>query len=115
MPRTSKQSRPATQLRQFYAAHPWQCSHHEDRSDITAYVEASGEWETILTVHPTSGASAEALAVYVAAIMNEHQSKADLLQEAMAALELCLEEDHLTFTSEQAADRVVTRIKARAS
>jgi hypothetical protein len=115
MPKSTKSKRPAKQSRQFYVAHPWQCRHEKDRSDITAYVEASGEWETILTVQPTSGVSAEALATYVAAIMNEHQGKADLLQEAMTALELCIEEDHLTFTSEQAADRVITRIKARAS
>jgi hypothetical protein len=111
--KTKKAKCPTKQPRRFYAAHPWQCKHNEDRSDITAYVEASGEWETILTVHPTSGASAEALATYVAAIMNEHQGTAGLLQEAMTALELCLEEDQLTFTSEQTADRVVTRIKAR--
>jgi len=40
-------------------------------------------------------------------------AETDLLQEAMTALELCLEEGHMTFTSEQAADRVITRIKAR--
>lgn len=110
-----KPKRTATQSRIFYAAHPWECRHRKDGSEITAYVEASGEWETILTVHPTSGASAEVVAAYVAAIINEHQSGADLLQEAMTALELCLEEDHLTFTSEQAEDRVVARIKARVS
>ena len=101
--------------RQFYAAHPWQLRHQKTRSDIVAYVEASGEWEIILTVHPTSGTSAEALANFVAAIMNEHQSKSDLLQEAMMALEFCLEDDHLTFSSEQVADRAITRIKARLS
>lgn len=115
MPKTTKAQCPTTQPRQFYTAHPWQCRHHQDRSEIAAYVEASGEWETILTIHPTSGASAEVLANYVAAIVHEHQAKADLLQEAMTALELCLEEDRLTFTSEQAADRIVTRIKATVS
>jgi hypothetical protein len=112
MPKTKKAQCPANQSRQFYAAHPWECRHLEDRSALTAYVEASGEWETILTVHPTSGASAEVVAAYVAAIINEHQSKADLLQEAMKALQFIME-DGLTFTTEQAADRVVTRIKAR--
>jgi hypothetical protein len=112
MPKAKKAKCPAKLSRQFYTAHPWQCRHHQDRSEVTAYVEASGEWETVLTIHPTSGASAEVLANYVAAIVHEHQAKADLLQEAMTALELCLEEDRLTFKSEQAADRVVTRIKA---
>jgi hypothetical protein len=115
MPKSTKPKCAATQARKFYTAHPWECRHHDDRSEIAAYVEASGEWETVLTVQPTSGASAEVVAAYIAAIVNEHQSKADLLQEALTALELCLEEDRLTFASEQAADRVITRIKARVS
>src|SRR6266851_1772305 len=115
MTKSSKPTSAMPSLRQFNAAHPWQCRHKKTRSDIEAYVEASGEWETILTVHPTSGACAETLANYVASIMNEHQSKTDLLQEAMMALELCLEDERLTFTSEQAADRAVTRIRARVS
>ena len=113
MPKTIKPKKPTIKSREFYSLHPWQCRHHKDNSEIVAYVEASGEWETILTVHPTSGASAEVVAAYVAAIINEHQSRIDLLQEAMTALELCLEEDSLTFSSEQAADHAVTRIKAR--
>ena len=113
MPKTKKAQCPTTEPRRFYTARPWECRHYEDRSEINAYVEASGKWETVLTVHPTSGASAEVLANHVAAIVHEHQAKADLLQEAMTALELCLEQDPLTFTSEKAANRVVTRIKAR--
>ena len=85
MPKTKKAKCPTKQPRRFYAAHPWQCQHHPDRSEIKAYIEASGEWETILTVHATSGASAEELATYVASIVNEHQGKADLLDEAAAA------------------------------
>ena len=73
---------------------------------------ANGKRSSRFTRPP--GASAEVLANYVVAIVHEHQSKADLLQEAMTALELCLEEDRLTFTSEQAADRIVMRIKASA-
>jgi hypothetical protein len=115
MPKTKKAQRPTNQSRQFYTAHPWQCRHHDNHSDIAAYVEASGEWETILTVHPTSGDSAEVVAAHIATIINAHQSKADLLQDALTALELCLEEDRLTFTSEQAADRAVARIRARVS
>jgi hypothetical protein len=114
----TKASKPKSSIpspRQFYAAHPWQLRHKKTRTDVEAYVEASGKWETVLTVYPTSGASAETLVNYVASILNEHQSKVDLLHEAMMALEQCLEGEHLTFTSEQAADRAITRIKARIS
>jgi hypothetical protein len=115
MTKASKPKSSISSPRQFYAAHPWQLRHKKTRTDVEAYVEASGKWETVLTVYPTSGATAETLANFAVGILNEHQSKIDLLQEAMMALELCLEDDHLTFSSEQVADRAITRIKARIS
>jgi hypothetical protein len=48
--------------RPLYSLHPWQCQHYPDRSDITAYVEASSQWEVVAVVQPTSGVSAETLA-----------------------------------------------------
>jgi len=41
---------------------------------------------------------------------DNHKNKT-LLNEAMKALELCLEEDDMTFSSEQAAEKAVTAIK----
>src|SRR5208282_4068571 len=96
--------------REFYSLHPWQCRVEKDSVEILAYVEAS-DWEPVLTVHPTSGASAEILANYVTAIINEHHTRQDLLHEAMSSLAICLEEDKMTYTSEQTAERVITRIK----
>lgn len=118
MPKTTKNASKFGKKRQpqeLYALHPWQCRHHAERSELLAYVEANGQWQPVAIVPSTLTASARALAAYIAAIVNEHHRKADLLHEAMTALELCLEDDHLTFASEQAADRVITRIKARVS
>ena len=95
----------------FYSAQPWQCHNSKDHSEITAYVEASGIWEVVAIIRQTAGASAAAMAEFITRLVNDNQKNKDLLREAMEALELCLEEEGLTFSSEQAADRVITRIK----
>jgi hypothetical protein len=111
MPKVTKQSTPPKNTRSFYALHRWEAKHYKDRSEIEAYVEASGKTETVLTVHPTSGASAEAIAVFVCHLINHNQKNKNLLLDAMEALELCMNEADMTFATEQAADRVVTNIK----
>jgi hypothetical protein len=97
--------------RQLYSAQPWQSRHHEDYSEIVAYVEATGTWETIARVERTAGASAETAAAFIAHAINTGQQSRSVLRDAMDALQLCLEEDHLTFSSEQAAERSVTNLK----
>jgi hypothetical protein len=96
--------------RRYYRLVPWQCRNHSDRSELTAYVEASGKWETVAVVPPTSGASAEALANYILALVNNSLPNSDLLRDAMSALEAVMK-DGLTFTTEQEADSVVKCIK----
>jgi hypothetical protein len=105
----SKRSLPKS----YYTAQPWQCQHAKDSSAITAYVEASGTWETVATIHTTSGNGAETLATFICNLINDTQKNKSLLQEAMDALQLCLEEDRLTFSSEQAVDHAVARIRSK--
>jgi hypothetical protein len=94
----------------FYSLHPWRCDHHADRSEIMAYVEASGQWETVAVVPPTSGASAEAVASFIVRLVNAAQQNRDILRDAMAALEAVMN-DGLNFTTEQAAEHVIISIK----
>ena len=103
----------APKTKNFYSAHPWQCRHFNDQSEILAYVEASGAWEAIATVNPTSGFSAENIAGFICTLINDNQNGKSLLLEAMNVLQHCLDEERLTFSSEQEADRVVTRIRER--
>jgi hypothetical protein len=110
MPKPTKPKKYAAKPRQFYSLHPWQYRVTDNGAEILAYVEGH-DWETVLIVNPTSGASAEVLAAYVTDIINQHRPKHHLLHEAMSALELCLEEDTMTYTSEQTAEHVITRIK----
>ena len=53
--------------------------------------------------------------VRISAIGNGLNNHQELLQESMEALQLCLEEGELTFSSEQMADRVISRIQASVS
>jgi len=94
----------------FYSIHPWVIQHQSEYSQIEAYVEASGEWEIILNVRSTSGASHITMAEYILSIVHEHQKKQCALQDAMNALEL-VQNDGLTFSSEQAMERAITNIK----
>jgi hypothetical protein len=99
--------------RNYFGLHPWQCRHHADRSEIVAYVEASGAWETVAVIPATSGAHAEELATFIASLVNDNQQNQTLLQAAIHALELVIEDDGLTFSSEQAVDSVIERLKKR--
>lgn len=104
---------PARKPRCYYTVHPWQCLHNKDNSEIQAYVEASGEWETVAVVNPTSGASAESLAHYICNLINKDREHNILLIDAMNTLELFLTEERRSFTSEQAAESLVARIKSK--
>lgn len=99
--------------RPFYSIHPLECQHQRDQSEIRAHVEASGNWETVAVIRQTTGVSAEAMAEFICYLINDNQKNKSLLLDAMAALESCLEESKLTYSSEQAADSVLHRIKER--
>jgi hypothetical protein len=83
--------------------------HYTDRSEISAYVEADGKAEIAATIQRTSGAFAEALAVYLIRLVNDTQSSSHVLQDAAAALEVGLEEGRLTFSSQQAIEAALKR------
>jgi hypothetical protein len=51
------------------------------------------------------------MAEFICYLINDNQKNKSLLLDAMTALESCLEESKLTYSSEQAADSVLHRIK----
>ena len=110
MPKAPKnRSKRANKLQSLFSAQPWKCVHHRDHSDITAYVEASGQWEIVATIPTTAGASSETIANFICALVQNHQQNQNLLQAAKEALEAVMK-DGLNFSTEQAADAVVVRI-----
>jgi len=111
MSKSIKNSKIVSRPKNYYCLQPWKAQHYPDRSEITAYVEMSGQWETVLVlVRPTSGFGAEEMASHITAVMNNHQKGQNLLHDAMQALEAVLK-DGLTFSTEQTAEHVVTHIK----
>ena len=111
MPKKPKAAKTEAVPKPMHATQPWKCRHHKDHSDIVAYVEAASDWEIVASVNRTAGASAEEMANFICGLVNDQQKSKNLLLAAMEALELCLEDSTLTFSSEQAAEHVVTNIK----
>ena len=106
----AKKTKTKAKTRTYYALHPWQVKQESDQAEVHAYVEASGAWEKIATIHPTPGASADTLAAYIIGIVNAHHQSHDLLNAALNALEAIVDEG-LTYSTEQDADTVIERIK----
>ena len=98
--------------RNYYALQPWKCRSLQDRMEILAYVEASGKWETVAVVPTTSGASAENVANFIVRLINDTHRHRDLYYDAMEVLETIMH-DGVNFSTEQAADSVLARMKIR--
>lgn len=94
----------------FYSFHPWQCSHKCEHSEISAYVEVSGAWETVATIHPTTGANAKVVATFFTDLINDKLRNGDVLQAALSILEEIVQ-DGLTYSTEHEADHVIERLK----
>lgn len=104
----------ATQTKaQAQSHHPlqhWRCHHHPDRSEIAGYVEASGKWERVAVVSPTTGTSAKDVAEFIVRTINAGQKNQDLLRDATRAVEAMIEEG-LNFSTEQDAEAILKRMK----
>jgi hypothetical protein len=97
---------------EFYTTTDWRCEPRGSDCVLLAFAEARGKWETVALVKKTSGASAKALADYIAGVLNGLHSDRQLLKVAQDALEAILEEG-LNYSTEQDADIVIRRLKNR--
>ena len=97
--------------RRCYPSEPWRCEHRRDGSEIQAFVEASGIWETVAVIPPTSGVSARNIAEFIAALVNDNRRCQSALEAAMEALQHVIDDNGLTFSSEHAVDSALTRLK----
>jgi hypothetical protein len=75
-----------------------------------AFVETSGQWETVAVVRPTSSADAKSLANFILRVVNDWNEHDDLFEAASEALEAVLQEG-LTFSTEQEVESMVERLK----
>jgi hypothetical protein len=99
-------------VRAYYDSQPWRCQPTKDGCELIAYVGASGQWETVAVIQPTSAMEAKALGDFIVSLVNERQQDGDVLQAAFDALGGVLQEG-LNFSTEQDADRVVAALKKR--
>jgi hypothetical protein len=109
MPKIIKQPQPISKKKPLYSITPWACVHHPDRSEIKAHVEYTGQQEVIAVISKAKGVDAEAVAEFITWLVNEHENNQNQMREAIAALELCLESDGLSWAAEQAADVTIRR------
>lgn len=97
----------------LYFLHPWNALHRRDCSVIEAYVECAGDWETVAEVRPTGHIDVEATANYIVRAVNDYGFNRPFIDELVAALEMCLECDGLTWEAEHEADVLVRRARER--
>jgi hypothetical protein len=91
-------------IRSYYSLYPWARKYYRNHVEFTAYVEASGKWETVLVVRPTSGASPEMMAEFIDHLINEHQKRQVAMHNAISAMQEFLNEGK-TGSSERALEK----------
>jgi len=87
---------------------PWSCRHDSAKSEIEAYVEASGRREIIATLEQAGAFDAEQVAEFIIRAVNDFEKTHRLLEQMTQALENCLACD-LTWEAENEADILVRR------
>jgi hypothetical protein len=50
----------------------WSCTHFGDLSEIEAFIEASGKWETIASIYRTDDLDAEDIAAFIIQAIGEY-------------------------------------------
>jgi hypothetical protein len=96
----------------FYGVKPWRCEHHDDRSEILAYLDPRRGWERVATVWPRPNERPRVLAEFVVKVINASASTGELMQEAHEALVELLKEG-LNFSTEQAGEKIVAELAKR--
>jgi hypothetical protein len=112
MPKTPSLHAQETIDSPFHSRQRWKCQHGSDRSEILAFAEASGKWESIGVVQSTPCASAKAMAKFLVGLVNDIQINGDLLEAACKTLERIVRLG-LNFSTEEEANEVVARIKKK--
>jgi hypothetical protein len=104
-PQTSSKNTPSS-----YSRHPWKCDHRSGKSELAAFVETSGSWETVAIIQPTSDTSAQTLADFMEGLINNRQQYGAVLDAAREALEEIINTG-LNFSTEEEAEEVIARIE----
>jgi hypothetical protein len=111
MAKTKNTSTPDTKLKASYGLHPWKSKVCGDRTEIEAYVIASGRWETILIATQAPGYGHEALAQFIVTAVNELLTGERLMLTALITMQDFLVENDFHPRVEKPVIDLVERIK----
>lgn len=109
-----KKSAPATRAKAMFHLADWTCVHHPDRSEIQAYVEGSGDWQTIAEIRTAGFVDAEPTAEYIKRAVNDYEKNKVLIAELVDALRLCLDCSGLTWEAEHDGEIAIARAQNKA-
>lgn len=99
MPRAVKKPR-----KPAYTLEPWSRVHQDGIWKIETYSMATGKREVVAEIRQSAGFSAEAIADYIVNAVNNLEKREHLIGEMIAALELCLECEGITWEAEHDAE-----------
>ena len=97
-----------------YTFEPWLCVHGPEKSQIEAYIMATGKREVIAEAVPTAGNTAEEVAEFIVRTVNDIEKRELLINEMLSALEICLECEGLNWSAEHDAEVAERHAKLRA-
>jgi len=117
MPKTLRkklQAAPAIPTRSVFTAAPWTVRHHNDHSEIDAYVAATGDWATLTKICDATGVDAEATANFIIRAVNAYDAHRVLIADLAGALRQCLDSGGLSWKTEYAAELAVRKAEQAA-
>lgn len=110
MPKTEKQKPSAEKA--LLATMPWACTNFGNTSEIDAYVEQTGKWETIAETHSVGDIlDAEDIASFIVSSANSVQEMHVVLKQALVSLEACVACKGVEQKVRQSAEKAINNIK----
>lgn len=92
---------------------PLSCIHRADKSQIEAYITASGEREIIGEIFSVTGIKAKAIAEFIITAINNIDKREHLIDEMEAALDICLACEGLDWAAEHDAEIALRHSRQR--
>ena len=102
---------PETKIKTLFAIHPWSCRPIVGGTEIEAYVEAAGDWQTVAEIKQNAFIDTEQTAHFIAKAVNDYERNRQLIIDMVAALELCMKCPGLTWEAEHEAQILIARAK----
>lgn len=99
----------SAQHRSLYTAAPWTARHQNDHSEVEAYIEATGNWTTVLEIDDSVGIDAEATTDFIVRAVNAYDVNRSLIHELASALRQCLATGGLEWKTEHSAELAVRK------